>query len=107
MAELERILAKQDAKRAELQRMKRARKNASQRNRRAKQRRIDYYVSEAALAIINAQCEPQAGYDTSSVINRLIEGAGQSTAVPTNRIGVMQEAAPAFTPSQQECNQVS
>ena len=49
--------------------------------RRAKHRRIDYYVSAAALAIINAQCKPQSFYDTSSVINRLIEGAGQSTAV--------------------------
>lgn len=58
---------------------KRARKNASQRNRRAKHRRIDYYVSAAALAIINAQCKPGVGYDTSSVINRLIESAGQTT----------------------------
>ena len=100
--------ARKDAEaRAELRRMKLAQKNANQRNRRAKHCRIDYYVSAAALAIINAQCKPQAGYDASSVINRLIESAGQSTAVPTNRTGVMQETAPACTPSQQECNQVS
>jgi hypothetical protein len=32
-------------------------------------------VSEAALAIINAQYKPQAGCDTSSVINRIAEAS--------------------------------
>jgi hypothetical protein len=65
-----------------MQRTKLARKNANQRTRRAKHRRIDYRVSEAALAIINAECKPQAGYDTSSVINRLIEGAARKAEFP-------------------------
>jgi len=57
-----------------------------QRNRRSKHRRIDYYVSATALAIINAQCKSEVGYDTSSVINRLIEGAGQPFgALPSRR----------------------
>lgn len=70
-----------DDDRAEWAALKLARKNANQRNRRARNRRIDYYVSDAALAIIKAQCRPRSGYDTSSIINRLIERAGQSTAV--------------------------
>jgi hypothetical protein len=82
MAELERILAQQDAKRAELRRMKLARKNANQRNRRAKRRRIDYYVSEAALAIINAQAKPQAACDISSVLNRIVESTAQNVQAP-------------------------
>jgi hypothetical protein len=68
-----RLSCKRDADRAEQWALKLARKNENQRNRRAKKRRIDYYVSEAALAIINAQCKAEVGYDTSSVINRVVE----------------------------------
>jgi hypothetical protein len=53
-----------------------------QRNRRAKRHRIDYYVSAAALAIIKAQCKPRAGYDASSVINRIVESAAPFADLP-------------------------
>ena len=35
-----------------------------------------------ALAIINAQCKPGIGYDTSSVLSRIVESSAQ-TSVPT------------------------
>jgi hypothetical protein len=78
---LDRVLGTNRIERAELRASRLAHAAANQRNRRAKHRRIDYYVSEAALAIINAQTKAQAGYDTSSVINRLIESVRQPTSV--------------------------
>jgi hypothetical protein len=39
-------------------------------------------VSAAALAIINAQCKPQAGCDTSSVINRIVESTARVADLP-------------------------
>lgn len=48
------------------------RKLELQRKRRSTRRRIDYYVSEEAAAVIKANCRPYVGWDMSSVINRII-----------------------------------
>lgn len=57
---------------AEHREWRRKRANESQRQRRAKARRIDYYVSDEAAAIIDAQAYPSVGGDQSSVINRIV-----------------------------------
>lgn len=51
---------------------RKARKIEGQRWRRARYRRIDYYPSEAALAVIEAELSPRPGGDFSGVIDRLI-----------------------------------
>ncbi|MDL1863170.1 hypothetical protein FBR04_19390 [Betaproteobacteria bacterium PRO7] len=52
---------------------KRQRARELQRQRRAKKRRIDYYPSEAAAAVIDALCDAgQRGRDRSGVIDALI-----------------------------------
>ena len=55
---------------------KRTSKLDAQRWRRAHNRRIDYYPSKAALKIISSQCGHFEGGDYSSVINRMVEDAG-------------------------------
>lgn len=51
---------------------RRRRANEQQRKRRASMRRIDYYVSDEAAAVIDAELFPSAGGDQSSVINRIV-----------------------------------
>jgi hypothetical protein len=48
------------------------RKREQQRQRRARYRRIDYYPSDEAEAIIDKLVKPRAGHDLSSVINRIV-----------------------------------
>jgi hypothetical protein len=43
-----------------------------QRDRRAKMRRIDYYVSPAANAVIDSMRSKQVGGDASSILNRIV-----------------------------------
>jgi hypothetical protein len=52
---------------------RKARILADQRDRRGKLRRIDYYPSVRAAAIIDAHIRPCAGGDYSSVISRIVE----------------------------------
>lgn len=56
----------------EWQDWKRDSKLAAQRHRRTRYRRIDYYPSDEALAVIDSLTSRYAGGDFSSVINRLI-----------------------------------
>lgn len=49
----------------------------AQRDRRARLRRIDYYPSPKAAAIIDARLFPAVGGDYNSVINRMIEAAAK------------------------------
>lgn len=51
----------------------------AQRHRRAQLRRIDYYVSDDAAQIIDAQRRPGVGGDASSILDRIVlEWAGRS-----------------------------
>jgi hypothetical protein len=43
-----------------------------QRNRRARMRRIDFYASPEAVAIIDRVRTPRAGGDASSIVNQII-----------------------------------
>ncbi len=54
------------------QALRKVRIQEDQRQRRRRLRRIDYYPSREAAAIIDAQCFRAAGADYSSVIDRLI-----------------------------------
>ena len=63
---------------------RRKRKLQLQRERRARNQRIDYYVSEAALAIINARTTNSVGGDHSSVINRLVLAGAKRRASGIN-----------------------
>ncbi len=57
---------------AEWRAWRKAQKIEGQRWRRARYRRIDYYPSKAAQAVIDARTGRLAGGDYSSVIDRLI-----------------------------------
>lgn len=59
--------------RADWQLWRRARILESQRERRASERRVDYYASPAASALIDSMRTKQTGGDASSIINRIIE----------------------------------
>lgn len=50
---------------------------AAQRHRRAHLRRIDYYPGREAAKVIDGLKRRQAGYDYSSVIDRLVLEAGR------------------------------
>lgn len=63
-------------RRADWQAWRKARKLEQQRGRRAGLRRIDYYPSKAAQAVIDARCGPFAGGDYSGVIDALVLAAG-------------------------------
>ena len=54
------------------ERWKRERKREQQRERRAKLRRIDYYVSPEAAEIIDRLTRPVVGADHSSVLDRIV-----------------------------------
>jgi hypothetical protein len=60
---------------ADWQAWRKARKLEQQRARRQRYPRIDYYPSEAALALIEVNLRNRAGGDFSSVIDRLILAA--------------------------------
>lgn len=63
---------------ADWQAWRKARKLEQQRYYRAHARRIDYYPSEEAQAIIDARTGPLADGDYSSIINALVlAGAGE------------------------------
>lgn len=52
-----------------------------QRDRRAKLRRIDYYPTDKAAAIIDTQIRPCVGGDYSSVISRIVEGWAANSGI--------------------------
>lgn len=64
------VVTEQDE--AEWQEWKKARALKLQRERRATLRRIDYYPSKEAAAVIDSQRRPYAHGDASSIIDRMI-----------------------------------
>jgi hypothetical protein len=78
------IRTKQDI--AEWQAWKRNSKLAAQRQRRAANRRIDYYPSDEAGAVIDSLTNHQyAGGDYSSVIDRLILSEASGISLPIKK----------------------
>ena len=67
----QRILTEQD--RSEWLAWRKERKRQQQRERRARYARIDYYPSDAALTVIECLVMQRAGYDFSSVLDRIVE----------------------------------
>lgn len=57
-----------------------ARKLENQRKRRQRNHRIDYYVSDEALDIIDSRTFPNPGGDRSSIINKLVLAGGKEAS---------------------------
>jgi len=61
-----------DADKAAWQHWRRESKREAQRERRARYPRIDYYPDDDANELIRSLTRPIAGYDFSSIINRIV-----------------------------------
>ena len=55
-------------------------KREAQRQRRARYPRIDYYPDDEATTVIYSLSKPQAGWDLSSVVNRIVAAWAQQGA---------------------------
>jgi hypothetical protein len=66
---------------AEWQAWRRARILEGQRERRKQMRRIDYYPSEAAAAVIDRFRVPRVGGDASSILNRIVAECTEASGI--------------------------
>jgi len=73
------VVTEQDQ--AQWQVWRRERKLEQQRERRRTERRIDYYPSKEAAAIVDPLRRPYAGGDLSSILNRIITDWAEASGI--------------------------